>query len=195
MNRWLKLLVIFQSAVLISISTFRACSISDPWLTMLRIEQTYLFPHHIGISQFTWNLMVTAMIAWPFVVSGASTVLFLVVLRHCFRRWLLDQPVSAAAGQLLTRQHVYIANLGGIYVAIFLLAQAIWGEFVPFWIAALLAAGWTGMALEWSIRKPLNSTLCLCGYDLTGNVSGICPECGQPTSPAAHSREQKHAQM
>ena len=20
-----------------------------------------------------------------------------------------------------------------------------------------------------------------CGYDLTGNVSGVCPECGQPT--------------
>lgn len=24
-----------------------------------------------------------------------------------------------------------------------------------------------------------------CGYDLTGNVSGTCPECGEPTAPKA----------
>ena len=24
-----------------------------------------------------------------------------------------------------------------------------------------------------------------CGYDLTGNVSGTCPECGDPTAPKA----------
>ena len=23
-----------------------------------------------------------------------------------------------------------------------------------------------------------------CGYDLTGNISGICPECGTPIDPA-----------
>jgi len=26
-----------------------------------------------------------------------------------------------------------------------------------------------------------------CDYDLTGNVSGICPECGQPIEPAGPS--------
>ncbi len=26
-----------------------------------------------------------------------------------------------------------------------------------------------------------------CGYNLTGNVSGTCPECGQPIDPAARS--------
>jgi hypothetical protein len=24
---------------------------------------------------------------------------------------------------------------------------------------------------------------CRCGYDLTGNVSGVCPECGTPVNP------------
>jgi hypothetical protein len=26
-----------------------------------------------------------------------------------------------------------------------------------------------------------------CGYDLTGNTSGICPECGAQAAPAGHS--------
>ncbi len=42
-------------------------------------------------------------------------------------------------------------------------------------------------ALITSSRLPnvyLTPGLCFkCGYDLTGNVSGVCPECGRPTQP------------
>jgi hypothetical protein len=31
-----------------------------------------------------------------------------------------------------------------------------------------------------------------CGYDLTGNVSGICPECGTPCRPIAEKRRAGH---
>ena len=53
-----------------------------------------------------------------------------------------------------------------------------------------------GIALRRSVmqhvRKQLNELglpVCmLCGYDLTGNVSGTCPECGQPsTGPRCRS--------
>ncbi len=55
--------------------------------------------------------------------------------------------------------------------------------FVPFWMpAALLAAwpllGWTRPA--WIRRRRRRRGLCLrCGYNLTGNTSGRCPECGE----------------
>ncbi len=31
--------------------------------------------------------------------------------------------------------------------------------------------------------KPPKPGQCRCGYDLTANVSGVCPECGQPFEP------------
>ena len=36
------------------------------------------------------------------------------------------------------------------------------------------------LAVHWpGLRDPTNNGLCkVCGYNLTGNVSGICPECG-----------------
>jgi len=54
-------------------------------------------------------------------------------------------------------------------------------EFVtPFWlltlILAVLPAIWL---LKWNKRRKLGPNACpACGYDLTGNESGKCPECG-----------------
>jgi hypothetical protein len=36
------------------------------------------------------------------------------------------------------------------------------------------------------LQRVLDPNLCnTCGYDLTGNISGICPECGRPVPPMA----------
>ncbi len=32
----------------------------------------------------------------------------------------------------------------------------------------------------WFWPKPIKPGHCRCGYDLTGNTSGVCPECGEP---------------
>ena len=57
-------------------------------------------------------------------------------------------------------------------------------------LAAIAAMGAVGAALQcwawWSrtrprnlcVRRQLNGQCATCGYDLTGNVSGVCPECG-----------------
>jgi len=60
---------------------------------------------------------------------------------------------------------------------------------LPWWAIALgFAVAPGGSAIRaWRRRHPLRPGLCpRCGYDLTGNVSGVCPECG--TSDDANSR-------
>ena len=54
---------------------------------------------------------------------------------------------------------------------------------VPLWMLLVLLAAYPTIAF---IRGPMRRMrrrrkgLCVkCGYDLTGNVSGVCPECGQ----------------
>lgn len=58
-----------------------------------------------------------------------------------------------------------------------------WRGYAPLWtplaLLMLLAA-----ALWWRDRRPFPRGRCAtCGYDLTGNVSGRCPECGLPIQP------------
>lgn len=58
---------------------------------------------------------------------------------------------------------------------------------IPLWIPLLLA----GLGTAWRFRRdrppPLGHCQA-CGYDLTGNVSGVCPECGG----VAQSRRRGH---
>ena len=51
---------------------------------------------------------------------------------------------------------------------------------MPFWFWALLAACGAGALFLWFRRDRTPGPGCchVCGYNLTGNVSGRCPECG-----------------
>ena len=52
---------------------------------------------------------------------------------------------------------------------------------VPAWFLVLLSVAPTTLKIArmWSSRRQLGSHSCVgCGYNLTGNVSGVCPECG-----------------
>ena len=54
-----------------------------------------------------------------------------------------------------------------------------YGVRVPFWI--LFAMITIPTAFLWHRdRRPPKGHCQTCGYDLTGNVSGVCPECGEP---------------
>ncbi len=47
---------------------------------------------------------------------------------------------------------------------------------VPLWIPAFMIA--IPSFLLWRRNQKLGEGYCNCGYNLTGNVSGVCPECG-----------------
>lgn len=58
---------------------------------------------------------------------------------------------------------------------------------VPLVVPTLLvaiAAAWIWIPI---LRRKRRPDVCKCGYDLTGNASGVCPECGAavPAGPAA----------
>ncbi len=52
-----------------------------------------------------------------------------------------------------------------------------WGIVIPYWmliLSSVVATTW----LWWSDRRP-KAGCTNCNYNLTGNVSGVCPECGR----------------
>jgi len=58
----------------------------------------------------------------------------------------------------------------------------IFSMFVPFWCVAPVVVGPTAY-LWWRDRRRIPPGYCQkCGYNLTGNVSGRCPECGSPVA-------------
>ena len=59
---------------------------------------------------------------------------------------------------------------------------SVWHVGLPLWIPFLVIAIPTAF-LWWSDRRRIPLHSCKgCGYDLTGNMSGMCPECGQNLS-------------
>lgn len=47
-----------------------------------------------------------------------------------------------------------------------------------------LPIGLVGLTLV-RTRNPMPPNQCECGYDLSENESGICPECGRPVNPVS----------
>lgn len=60
-----------------------------------------------------------------------------------------------------------------------------WGFVLPLWIPLLLSGGPAGLLWWLDSRRPRRGRCVNCGYDLTGNVSGTCPECGAVAEAAA----------
>jgi uncharacterized paraquat-inducible protein A len=58
----------------------------------------------------------------------------------------------------------------------------------PFWFLSLVFAALPAVWLRslwraWQRRERTRGGLCpTCRYNLTGNTSGVCPECGTPTT-------------
>lgn len=63
-----------------------------------------------------------------------------------------------------------------------------WCVGAPYWSLALVSAGlplrWTWARIRRRHRRSANQCA-RCGYNLTGNLSGVCPECGTPAPARA----------
>lgn len=66
--------------------------------------------------------------------------------------------------------------------------EVLWPHRMPYWGGTLISFPiWIPLSLaafllwrSWSQSMRNVGGHCRCGYDLTGNVSGACPECGTP---------------
>ena len=57
---------------------------------------------------------------------------------------------------------------------------------IPVWLL-VVAVGFPTAILWWRDRRPKAGLCEVCKYDLTGNVSGICPECGEAVDTSKHA--------
>ena len=58
---------------------------------------------------------------------------------------------------------------------------------IPHWFLTLIFAIFPGVwFIKWRRRRKLGPNACpSCGYDLTGNQTGECPECGESIATEA----------
>ncbi len=59
---------------------------------------------------------------------------------------------------------------------------------IPVWLL-LVAVGFPTAILWWRDRRPKAGFCKVCKYDLTGNVSGTCPECGTAVGRASKTHD------
>jgi predicted RNA-binding Zn-ribbon protein involved in translation (DUF1610 family) len=83
-------------------------------------------------------------------------------------------PAIQLRGMLRTGSGVSVSGPEGIHWAMLDICEIdLWPPLLPL-IAVLFFLYWR----RWRFRRE-EAPLCRhCGYNLTGNVSGICPECG-----------------
>jgi len=95
--------------------------------------------------------------------------------------------VSAICFHAMSGRYFVASLCSGCFVSFVFVAIATFreGHVDPFFLIALVvgAVYATGIALLIGIpfalrRRPKPGRCRKCGYDLTGNVSGVCPECG-----------------
>lgn len=118
-----------------------------------------------------------------------------------FTESIADQPTTER-GELLWSALALNMPVTSTYAGIVSVSHAagptgtIWAVHGPTWLPvvlfALLPACWLAVARSRELlrRRWLRLHVCLtCGYDLTGNESGTCPECGTPWRAAdQHAR-------
>jgi hypothetical protein len=68
-------------------------------------------------------------------------------------------------------------------------SESEWALFLPWWFLTLAfacAPAAAALARRFRVRRRVRNGRCpRCAYDLTGNVSGVCPECGTGVGSAA----------
>ena len=115
------------------------------------------------------------------------------------RKWLMSSPPPRDPDAVLgLAVSCGVAGLVSLFVAVSGFAGAGAGEPWARGVYWVLAVVWLGgasapLARWWwrdrlGERRARNNLCPRCGYNLTGNVSGVCPECGTATAHALSRR-------
>ena len=129
-------------------------------------------------------IMFIVSLPWAFIAEGKSQT-FVAGSRRIswFRLGKADAPLFAGTGTQPTRTGIHWNKswwpAWGVSVEwLGPQRQLSWVQ-IPIWLPLLLV-GIPAALLWWSERWPSMDARCAhCGYDLTGNVSGRCSECGE----------------
>ena len=109
--------------------------------------------------------------------------------RHAYLIGAVAATVASAALVVVVNNFYWGASAapGGEYYLFGLplpnpLGPILWAVVKPLVFIMPLVAVWTlYQCVRWRRADRATRSCRTCGYDLTGNVSGVCPECGQAT--------------
>ena len=92
--------------------------------------------------------------------------------------WDLDGPILDRPGRWRSRVTRSSDIKLGLHWPGYRNANKLMQVSIPFWLTFGVAAIPTIMLWRLDRRIPIPGHCQRCGYNLTGNVSGVCPECG-----------------
>ena len=109
---------------------------------------------------------------WMFNITAVFSLLLLLVTVGLWVVRLIHTPLD------------YALRYESIESGINFWYKSYFGEYrmaIPHWFITLIFAILPTIWLyKWNKRRKLGPNACpSCGYDLTGNTSGVCPECGE----------------
>ncbi|MHC4441743.1 MAG: hypothetical protein ACYTF1_03310 [Planctomycetota bacterium] len=119
----------------------------------------------IGVLVVIYMVLRSKSRVWPAATVAADALLMMSLL-VMLAGFLRCNPFFMA-GQLMVRRPIHMR---GIFMAAISLGVVLWNQFKPRTIAPGLCQ--------------------VCEYDLTGNVSGVCPECGEKISCTGSGEQQ-----
>lgn len=136
------------------------------------------------------------MTNWDFIMAGLLWSTAISAALH----WITRRPIPRPIGPHALRAFLIVlasSLLSGAIMAVSRTALITGANVSPwfgFYSCCLLALGpaiavTTIFELIDDERRDRLGNCAACGYDLTGNVSGVCPECGRTVGEERHARE------